>query len=144
MRSTADRIRHALLFEIVGIILILPLGIWLFDMRLEDMGVISVGSAIIATIWNYIFNVLFDRGMMRWAGTTRKSLRLRVLHAFLFEAGLVLILLPAMAIYLGITFYEALVLDAAIVLFYLVYAFLYNLAYDRIFPIPMQAAAQAS
>ncbi len=144
MRSTADRIRHALLFEVLGVCLILPLGIWLFDMKLQDMGVISVGSAIIATAWNYVFNILFDRSMLRWTGSTRKSLRARVLHAFLFEAGLVLILLPAMAIYLGISLVEALVLDAAIVVFYLVYAFVYNWAYDQVFPIPEHAAAPAS
>lgn len=142
MRNTADRIRHALLFEIVGICLILPLGILFFGLGLQDMGVISVGSAFVATAWNYVYNILFDRAMVRWLGTTRKTVRLRVLHAILFEAGLLVILLPAMAIYLGISLFEALVLDAAIVVFYLVYAFVFNWVYDRVFPIPAPAACQ--
>lgn len=138
MRSTADRIRHALLFEIIGVILLVPLGNWVLDVSVHDMGVIGVGSAIIATIWNYVYNIVFDRGMLRVTGSTRKSFRVRVLHALLFEAGLLVILLPLMAWYLGIGLVEALVLDAVIVVFYVVYAFLYNLVYDRVFPVPHQ------
>lgn len=136
MRSTRDRIRHAILFEIIGILLLVPLGNWLLGLSVGDMGAIGVGSAFIATAWNYVFNILFDRGMLRWTGSTRKNVRIRVLHAFLFEAGLIVILLPLMAWYLGIGLLEAFILDSAIVVFYLVYAFVYNWAYDRVFPVP--------
>ena len=38
----------------------------------------------------------------------------------------------------------ALAMDIAIVAFYLVYAFFFNIAYDRVFPIGMQPMPQAS
>ena len=60
----------------------------------------------------------------------------RVLHAVLFEAGLIVLLIPFIAWYLGISLWAALVMDIAIVVFYLVYAFFFNIAYDRVFPIP--------
>ena len=45
MRSTRDRIRHAILFEVVGLALIIPLGTMLFGLHASDMGVIGIGSA---------------------------------------------------------------------------------------------------
>ncbi|MBY0259251.1 chlorhexidine efflux transporter, partial [Methylobacterium sp.] len=79
-------------------------------------------------------------------GHTRKSLLLRVGHAVLFEAGLLVILLPPIAWFLGIGLFEAFVMDLAIAGFYVAYAFVFNLAYDRTFPLPSWsvAAAEAS
>ncbi len=146
MRSTRDRIRHAILFELLGLALIVPLGSVLFGLHTADMGVIGVGSALAATAWNYVYNLGFDHAMQRLVGHTRKSLALRVGHALLFEAGLLVILLPPIAWYLGISLAQALVMDLAIAAFYVAYAFLFNLAYDRVFPLRgwEGAAAQPS
>ncbi|WP_160000100.1 PACE efflux transporter [Roseomonas sp. 18066] len=136
MRTTRDRLRHAILFEVAGLALIIPLGSLAFGLSGHAMGVIGVGSAMVATAWNFFYNLGFDRVMQRWAGHTRKTLALRVLHAVLFEAGLLLVLLPPIAWYLGISLLQALVVDLSIAGFYLAYAFLFNLAYDRAFPLP--------
>ncbi len=135
MRTTPDRIRHAILFELIGLALIIPLGGLIFGLPADTMGVIGIGSAMAATAWNYVYNLGFDHAMQRWAGHTRKSMGLRVAHAVLFEAGLLLILLPPIAWYLGITLLQAFVMDIAIAAFYVAYAFIFNLAYDRIFPL---------
>ncbi|KQP51610.1 PACE efflux transporter [Methylobacterium sp. Leaf106] len=146
MRSTRDRIRHALLFELFGLALIVPFGTVLFGLHASDMGVIGIGSALIATAWNYVYNLGFDRAMQRLVGHTRKSLLLRVGHAVLFEAGLLMILLPPIAWYLGIGLAQAFFMDLAIAVFYVVYAFVFNLTYDRAFPLPNwgKAAAEPS
>jgi uncharacterized membrane protein len=135
MRSTRDRIRHAILFEVIGLLLIIPLGTAVFGLHAADMGVIGVGSALVATTWNYVYNLGFDRAMQRFAGHTRKSVVLRVAHAVLFEAGLLMILLPPIAWYLGIGLVEAFFMDLAIAAFYVAYAFVFNLAYDHAFPL---------
>jgi len=41
-----------------------------------------------------------------------------------------------MAWWLNVSMLEALVLDLGFVAFYLVYAFVYNWVYDKVFPIP--------
>ena len=66
-----------------------------------------------------------------WAMGWTRTFRIRVLHAFGFEFGLILIVIPLAAWWLSIGLWEAFVLDIALVLFYLPYAFFYNLAYDR-------------
>lgn len=144
MRTTRDRIRHAISFEIIGLAIIIPFGTWLFGVQMSQMGVIGIGSATAATVWNYIYNLGFDHAMQRMVGHTRKSLPLRVAHAILFEAGLLVILLPPIAWYLGIGLMQAFVMDIAIAIFYVIYAFVFNLLYDRIFPIPAQPREAAA
>ncbi len=136
MRSFSDRVRHTVLFEVLGLALVIPGGAMLFNLPATHMGVIGVGSATVATLWNFVYNLGFDHAMLRFIGHTRKSLALRVLHALLFEGGLLVLLLPPMAWYLGMGLWQTFVMDLAIVVFYVVYAFLFNLAYDRVFPIP--------
>ncbi|TXM94587.1 PACE efflux transporter [Methylobacterium sp. WL103] len=143
MRTTRDRIRHAILFEAIGLALVIPLGSTLFGLPASDMGVIGVGSALVAMAWNYVYNLGFDRALQRLTGHTRKGLLLRVGHAVLFEAGLLVILLPPIAWYLGISLVEALVMDLAIAGFYVAYAFLFNLAYDWAFPLRSWGAVAA-
>ena len=134
MRSTADRIRHAISFEIVALGLVTPLGAWAFGLGLHEMGVVTVVSATIATGWNYGYNILFDHALLRWRGTTQKTVALRVAHAVLFEAGLLVLLVPFIALWLGVTLRVAFVMDVAFSAFYLVYAFAFNWAYDLLFP----------
>lgn len=136
MRTTSDRIRHAVSFEIIGLILVVPLGAWVFGLHLGDVGVIGVASSLVATGWNYVYNLLFDHAMQRFGGTTEKTLVLRVAHAALFEGGLLALFAPLIALYLGIGLWEALTIDASLAVFYMVYAFGFNWAYDLIFPIP--------
>jgi uncharacterized membrane protein len=144
MRSTADRIRHALLFEGLGLALVVPAGGWVFDLPVQDMGVVAVVSATLATLWTYLYNLVFDKIMQARIGHTRKGLGLRIIHSVLFEFGLLLILAPFIAWYLGITLIAAFWMDIAFALFYLVYAFVYNWIYDIVFPVPNQPRAPQS
>jgi len=139
MRSVRDRIRHAISFEIIGIALVVPLASMGFGIHAKDIGVVVVIAATIATFWNYVYNLLFDLAMKRWKGSVHKTLLLRIFHALLFEAGLLLVTLPLIAYYLGNGLWQALVMDVAFVLFYLVYAFVFNWAYDQVFPLPKTA-----
>lgn len=136
MRTTKDRIRHAISFEVIALLIVAPAGAWAFDKPLLDIGVVGVVSATTATLWNYIYNLLFDHAMLRLAGHVRKTLALRVLHTVLFEGGLLVALLPFIAWYLEIGLLEAFFLDVSFTLFYLVYTFVFNWLYDLVFPVP--------
>jgi uncharacterized membrane protein len=136
MRTARDRIRHAISFEIIGLALITPLGAWAFHMPMHDIGVLGIVGATIATLWNYIYNFGFDHIMQRVRGSTRKSTLIRALHAMMFEVGLLFVLLPLFAWYLGISLWQAFLMDVSFALFYMGYAFVFNWAYDRLFPLP--------
>ncbi|HPE26481.1 PACE efflux transporter [Albidovulum sp.] len=136
MRSRADRIRHAVAFELIGLFLITPLGAWVMEMPMHAIGLVALVGSLIATAWNYGYNLVFDRALLRLTGRIAKSQPVRALHAVLFEGGLVLILVPYLAWQLGIPLWQALMMDLGFVGFYLVYAYAFNWAYDTVFPPP--------
>ncbi|RWX77325.1 PACE efflux transporter [Neorhizobium lilium] len=146
MRTTRDRIRHAISFEIIGLALVTPLGAFVFHVPMSNLAVVGVVSATIATGWNYLYNLIFDHILQWRTGRTMKGLGLRIVHAVLFEAGLLLLLLPFIAWHLGISLIQALAMDISFAVFYVAYAFVFNLAYDRLFPLPewRQRKIQAS
>ncbi|SFE56484.1 Uncharacterized membrane protein [Sulfitobacter brevis] len=141
MRTTSDRIRHAVSFEVIALLIVTPLGAWLFNHPLADIGVVTVISATIATGWNYLYNLGFDHAMKRLRGTVQKTVLIRILHAVLFEIGLLFVLIPFIAWHLQIPLYEAFIIDIAFAGFYLVYAFVFNWLYDVIFPVPQDQPA---
>lgn len=136
MRTHRDRIRHAVGFEVIALILSIPIISFFFNFDIKDIGVIAIVGSIMATIWNYGFNIAFDKGMVRFKRSTFKTPAIRVLHVLLFEGGLLILYLPMVSWYLGISLWQALIMDASLVVFYLAYSFSYNWAYDKIFPIP--------
>ncbi|KXG86542.1 PACE efflux transporter [Agrobacterium bohemicum] len=136
MRSIKDRVRHAISFEIIGLLLIIPLGAIAFEIPVTDIGIVGIVSATAATIWNYLYNLGFDKTMQRWRGTTQKTMLARVAHAVIFELGLLVVLMPFIAWYLNVSLIHALVMDVSFALFYVVYAFVFNWCYDRLFPLP--------
>ncbi|CAI3933962.1 PACE efflux transporter [Commensalibacter papalotli (ex Botero et al. 2024)] len=144
MRTFWDRVRHALMFEVVGLILFIPCSVWVFNHSVTDMGVIGIFSSVAATIWNFIYNLGFDKTLIFLRGYVKKSLKIRVIHTILFEVGLTLVTLPGIAWYLQISFLDAFIMDMGIVIFYLVYAFFFNIAYDFIFPVKERKIIQAS
>ncbi len=141
MRGTLDRIRHTVGFELIGLLIFAPLGSWVFGYALHQMGVIAAVASLIAAIWNYVYNLMFDKAMVRLTGSVRKSPAVRVCHALLFELGLLTVFLPGVAWYLKISLLDALLMDLAVAGFYVVYAFVYNWAYDIVFPVPSRTVA---
>ena len=136
MRTPADRVRHLLLFEVSALAILVPIGTIFFGFDPLNIGSLGITTATIAAVWNYLYNWGFDHALKRLTGSVHKRMRVRVLHAVLFELGLVVMLVPLIAWWLDMTLWEALVADIAIVVFYVVFAFVYNIIYDRVFPIP--------
>lgn len=133
MRSFAERIKHAIAFEIIGLILIVFI-LTQFGFDAAHTGVVGVAFSVIATVWNYFYNIWFDKGMLKITGNTEKTQKHRVIHALLFELGLLFITLPLLSWWLNITLREAFIMDIGLVVFYLFYAYVFNLSYDKLFP----------
>ena len=143
MRTVRDRLRHVISFEIIGLALSTPLGAWGFGVPPLTMGAVTVGCSLIAMAWNYVYNVGFDLAMLRVRGSTRKTMPIRVLHTVIFQAILVCILVLFIAWFLGMSLWNAAVMQAGFLVFYGVYAFVFNLAYDWLFPIEDERARQS-
>jgi uncharacterized membrane protein len=103
---------------------------------------LAVVSSVIAVVWNLVFNTLFEAWEARQPVRGR-SFKRRIAHAIGFEVGLGAILVPVFAWWLDIGLWEALLFDAALLLFFLVYTFAFNWSFDRVFGLPASAAVAA-
>ena len=136
LRGFSDRLRQLLLFEIIGLILVSPLASWITGHGIAAIGLLALAISLIAMAWSGLFNYAFDRvELARGGHLSRRSWRARILHAGLFELGLTLITVPLVAWSLNISLLDALLLDLGFVVFYLIYALLFNRAYDAVFPL---------
>lgn len=127
-KSVVERFFYALLFETLGIGISAPLGAWLFDHDLFDMGIVTVVIAVMALALNMVYNAIFDYVLKK--KQLLKTVRVRTLHAVGFEFTLLLMTVPFVMWYLEVSFQEALALDIVFILFYLPYTYLFNLVYD--------------
>ena len=137
MRTTADRIRHTLLFEIIGLAICVPLASWILDKGLVQIAALSIVLSLTAMCVNYIYNLLFDLTLVRLGRPVNvRPIWMRVIHAMLFEASLLFFTIPMVAWWLDMTLLTAFLTDMGFTLFFLIYAFVYNWVYDVVFPMP--------
>ena len=129
-KSLAERVGHALAFEVIALLICAPLFSWLMGTTMAAMGALTLAISLIAMAWNVVYNIGFDR-LQRRLGFSR-ALTVRVLHAAVFELGLILVAVPLAAVWLDITLWRALVLDAGLLLFFLPYTLVFNWAYDAL------------
>ena len=104
-----------------------------------ESGTLAIATSVVAVVWNLVFNSYFERWEARQA-TTGRSVKRRILHAVSFEIGLVAMLVPLIAWWFGVTLWQALVMDLALVVFFLVYTFVFNWAFDAVFGLPVSAS----
>ena len=83
-------------------------------------GGLGVMLALIAAVWNGVFNTLFDRLEGHFTGRTadRRPWLLRGLHAVLFEGILLLLTLPVIVLWTGMNWWPALLADIGLALAY--------------------------
>lgn len=137
LRSLLDRARQVALFELGGLILITPPFVWASGVPVVDSLLLMAVMAGMAAAWNAAYNTSFDWIEGRLTGRTadHRPWPLRIAHAIGFEGGLLLMTLPVIVVMTGMDWLTALLADVGLALAYMVYAFIFNLGYDRLFPI---------
>lgn len=89
-----------------------------------------IGISLIAMLWTFIYNLIFDRFF-----TEEKLARpvwLRGLHIVGFEGGLLCFTLPLVMWVMQIELWQAFLLDISLTLMILVYGFVFYWMYDWI------------
>ncbi|WP_185961212.1 PACE efflux transporter [Telmatospirillum sp. J64-1] len=135
LKPLTRRIVYVLTFEVFAIALSTVL---LMSMAGGDAkGSLPVAAAVslIAVAWNYTYNLLFET-WERWRGVTERTVWVRAGHAFGFEAGLFLLIIPLYMLWYGVGLWEAAKMEVAILLFFLVYTFLFTWIFDVIVKLP--------
>jgi len=128
--NTKERIFHSVLFEAVALIFVITAATVFTDAGAKSATGLAVGLSLIAMGWNYIYNLGFDRifGQNR----IERTFKMRIGHGLGFELGMIFATLPLMMWVLKLDFWTVFVMDIGVVIFFLVYAIVYNWAYDLI------------
>lgn len=127
-KSLPERVLHALLFELIALVLFAPLIALMTSQSLARTGVLTAMLSLIAMGWNMLFSAGFE-ALERRLGW-RRTLWVRLLHAGLFELGQLLVMVPLIAWWLEVGLLQALLLDIGLILLFLPYTLLFNWLYD--------------
>ncbi|CAK15735.1 PACE efflux transporter [Pseudomonas entomophila] len=142
MQGKARKVVQAILYEAIAVACVAPALELAFGAGMAQSTVLSILMSAIAMGWNMAYNWLFERWEARQHKRSRTFMR-RLLHALGFEGGLVLILLPLVAYWLGISLWAALVTNLALFVFFFVYAFVFQWGFDKVFDVPVSAQEAA-
>lgn len=137
MREWGRRAAYVTVYELIAIICTTGLLVVLGHQGGTSTSA-SVVVSVIAVTWNLVWNTCFEWWEKRQSVKGR-SLRRRVVHAIGFEGGLVLYTLPFLAWWLDITLWQAFLLDAGLLVFFLIYSFVFAWCFDRLFGLPASA-----
>lgn len=135
LKPVVRRIVYVCTFEIFAIALSTVLLMLMSGGDAAGSAPIAVAVSLIALTWNYIFNSFFEM----WERKTLRSERtlgLRVVHALGFEVGLFIFTIPLYMWWYSVGPWVAFKMEAAILLFFLIFTFLFTWVFDRIFALP--------
>lgn len=137
IRGGLDRLRYALFFEAILIVL-MGAALWLLsEQPLARTGALAVILSVIAVCVALIYNYVLDRIDAHFGRVpTERSVLGRIGHALGLEIVLVGTSLPAIMWWMDWGFWRALTFDIAAIAFVLVYTYLFTYAYDKAFPVP--------
>jgi uncharacterized membrane protein len=129
-KSLIERIFHAVSFEVIAVMICAPIGAWLLNRSVAQVGALTMMLASVAMLWNIVYNTIFDR---LWpVRRVVRNVKVRSLHALGFETGFILIGVPIAAWVLSIGVVQAFMLEIGFFLFFLPYTMVYNWAYDTL------------
>lgn len=128
-RSPVERTFHAVSYEVVGIVTSAPIISFLSGKPIGESGALAVIVSLIAMLWNYLFNLLFDKMQEKYQ--FRKNLFVRILHGTGFEVGLVLLTAPSIALLFNMGVIDAFFLELGMLLYFFPYTIVYNWIYDK-------------
>lgn len=136
LRTLPERIRQGVAYELVGGLLMTPAFAYVSDEPLPSTATLLVLLAGVALVWNGLLGAVWDGLEARWAGRSadQRPLGLRVLHAILLEAGVMVVSLPVLLWWTDLSAWQALSADLGLSAAYAGYALVFNHVYDQLFP----------
>lgn len=126
--SFKERVFHAVLFEVIALILLTLIAVLVTGDDITKMSGLAFMLSLIAMTWNFVFNIIFDRAY----GYDRNSrtFKIRMRHGLGFEFGMLIFSFPVMMWVLQLDLLSVFLLDIGAMIFFLLYAIIFNWIYD--------------
>ncbi len=140
LKPLKRRIIYVGTFELIAIAASTLLLMFLSGGDAQGSLPVAVAVSLIAVMWNYTFNLMFEKWEARRQSTGR-SVWVRIAHAFIFEFGLFVIIIPIYMVWYSVGFWKAFQMEAVLLLFFLIYTFVFTYIFDMIFTLPQAMVA---
>lgn len=137
LQGIKRRIIFVTLYEVIAIA-ISSVFFMILGQNASESSTMAVIATTVALLWNLSFNWMFEQWERRQP-TKGRSVGRRIAHGIGFEGGLALILIPVIAYWFGVTFWEAAKMELGLLVFFFFYTIVFNWAFDRIFGLPASA-----
>ncbi|PMG48958.1 PACE efflux transporter [Shewanella sp. 10N.286.52.B9] len=128
--NTKERIFHSVLFEAIALAFVIGAASLFTDAGPKSATGLAVGLSLIAMSWNYAYNLGFDH--IFGHNRIKRTLKMRLGHGLGFEFGLIFATQPFMMWVLQLDFWTVFMMNIGVVVFFLIYAIIYNWCYDQL------------
>ena len=128
--SFKERLIHSIMFEFMLVIIFTFVLKYITSQDVTKVFTLVISLSLTAVVWNFIFNWIFDKYVT--GEREKRTLKIRSIHAILFETGLLLPTIPLIAYSLKIGLIEAFLMDIGFIVFVLFFTVIYNYIYDRV------------
>jgi uncharacterized membrane protein len=137
IRNFRERVYQAVSCELGGILVAAPLYALVAGAGAQDSLLLIFAVSVVATLWVLIHNAMFDVVEWRLAhrSASDRPQTWRIVHAFSLEATLMILTVPVVMVMGGHGFIEAVLLDIGLTFVYLIYAYVFHMAYDWVRPV---------
>ena len=137
IRNFRERVIQGLSCELGGILVVTPVYAVVAGADAQDSLLLMIVLTAVATVWAFVHNLIFD--LVEWRLVRRVASNRpqvwRMVHAVNLEATLLFFTVPVLMIMGGHPFVEAVIFDIGLSLAYMLYAYLFHMAYDWARPV---------
>jgi uncharacterized membrane protein len=139
LRSARERVIQTLAYEAIGLLIILPCYAFVTDHAVADSILLLVAVSIATMSWACLHNVIFDYVEARLTGrvASDRPQMLRLIHAASTEVTSVLVTTPVIVWVGGFGWWQALMVDFGLTVFYAAYAYCFHMVFDAMRPMSL-------
>lgn len=136
-RSLRERVLQTLCFEAIGIVCVTPWFMWVYGAEGRQSFLLIAAISMIVVVWAPLYGWFFDWCEAQHTDrvASDRPHRIRLVHAVLYETSSITITLPMAMSLGGLSLTEAFSLNVGLTIFYIFYAYVFFLTYDRLRPI---------
>jgi uncharacterized membrane protein len=137
LRSARERLLQTLLYEVGGLLLVLPCYAFVTGHAFADSLVLLVAVSIATMTWACVHNIGFDYMEAAFTGrvASDRPQILRLTHAASTEVTSILVTTPVIVLVSGFGWWQALFVDIGLTFFYAAYAYGFHLVFDAFRPV---------
>lgn len=129
-QSWKHRIHQSLCFEAIALLLIVPIvSHW---MEKNTAFWLLVSLSVMVCCWTPVFNALFDKFFEPESKEAKRHWRVRAFHAIVLEVSVIGMATPVISWWSNLSLADSMVLNIQISGLYIVYAYVFFFAWDKI------------